>query len=73
MESYNQTPTLCWTCKHAVPKFDYRTGEYVTGCDWSIYRQKVPGWTAEEGTVPFHQGKVLPSFTVIKCSKYERG
>nr|DAY49612.1 MAG TPA: hypothetical protein [Caudoviricetes sp.] len=30
--------TLCWHCKHAVPTKDKITGEYLTGCAWSIDR-----------------------------------
>ncbi len=28
--------TLCWHCRHAVPTKDKITGEYLTGCAWSI-------------------------------------
>lgn len=36
--------TLCWYCKHAVPKSDKLTGEQITGCSWSMDRQPVAGW-----------------------------
>lgn len=31
--------TLCWHCRHAVPTKDKITGEYLTGCAWSIDRE----------------------------------
>lgn len=33
--------TLCWHCRHAVPTKDKITGEYLTGCAWSIDRRPV--------------------------------
>lgn len=36
--------TLCWHCRHAVPTKDKITGEYLTGCAWSIDRRPVEGW-----------------------------
>lgn len=36
--------TLCWHCRHAVPTKDKITGEYLTGCAWSIDRKPVEGW-----------------------------
>lgn len=35
--------TLCWYCHHAVPTKDKITGEYLTGCAWSIDRSPVEG------------------------------
>ena len=36
--------TLCWHCHHAVPTKDKITGEYLTGCAWSIDHRPVEGW-----------------------------
>lgn len=68
-------PTLCWICRHAVPKTrsGHNDGDYIQGCDWSIWRCKVPGWTAIEGTIPMGRNRDVPSFTVIECPKFERG
>lgn len=35
--------TLCWHCRHAVPTKDKITGEYLTGCAWSIDRRRAGG------------------------------
>lgn len=40
----NSIATLCWNCKHAVPKINRETGGYITGCDWSIRRKPILGW-----------------------------
>lgn len=70
--------TICWFCKHSVPKLakdkygDYITGKYVAGCEWSIYKQKVPFWEAESATMII-DNKKIQSFIVAKCPKFERG
>lgn len=40
--------TLYWYCRHAVPTKDKITGEYLTGCAWSIDRRPVEGWLCWE-------------------------
>ncbi|MBQ6675713.1 MAG: hypothetical protein IJM75_06225 [Ruminococcus sp.] len=64
--------TLCWGCKHAVPATDKRTGRQTAGCEWSLYRCKVPGWVARE-TIQIVSGKRLTSFEVLSCPRFERG
>lgn len=46
MEKVKITPSLCWSCKNAVPKI--RDGKYICGCSWSKDFQPVEGWTAEK-------------------------
>lgn len=67
--------TICWRCRHAVPKINSRTGEvrYVRGCPWSIYRQPVIGWDAEERMLPGHNGRRMRSFLVKSCPMFEEG
>lgn len=68
--------TLCWKCRHAVPKRSRRTGRYIQGCDWSIYRCRVPGWKAKEDIIIMGSSrspKTVTSFEVQECPKFERG
>ena len=70
------TETLCWRCKHAVPATDKRTGRQTAGCEWSLYRCKVPGWVAKEDIVTMGSSrspKAVTSFEVQECPKFERG
>lgn len=75
MNNYAE-PTLCWICRHAVPKtiIDKRTNEvkYIRGCPWSICAQPVKGWDAEECMLPTNRRKVR-SFWVKKCPLFEKG
>ena len=67
--------TLCWQCKHAVPKYD-KKGRCIQGCDWSVYRCKVPGWVADEEILSIGtrgKPKEVVSFNVRECPKFERG
>lgn len=67
----NETLCWCWCCANAVPRVDRETGhEY--GCEWSLYFQPVPGWTAEKRVIPM-EGKSLLSYNVCDCPKFERG
>ena len=61
--------SICWHCKNAVPHI---VKGIEKGCEWSLYKQKVPGWTAKEYTMKFGS-KELPSFVVLKCPKYAKG
>lgn len=45
-ETLKVQPTLCWSCKNAVPKIV--DGKLVRGCSWSVHLQPVKGWFAEE-------------------------
>lgn len=75
-EPCKHSSTPCWSCVHSVPRKN-DSGEYVTGCDWSLYKCKVPGWTAKEHRIVFkvnHKGyKDYVSFDVIKCPKFKEG
>lgn len=62
--------TLCWLCANAVPSPSPNGCGYKTGCEWSIYGQKVPGWDAEECRIG---GLTKPSFLVKSCPKFKRG
>lgn len=76
MNNYAE-PTLCWTCRHAVPKItvDKRTGEvkYIRGCPWSIHAQPVKGWDAEERMLPGPNRRLVRSFWVKQCPLFEKG
>lgn len=76
MDNYAEQ-TICWNCRHAVPKAieNKKTGDvrYIRGCPWSIYKQPVPGWNAEERQLPGHNGIDLRSFWVKHCPMFERG
>ena len=75
---YNNKGSKCWFCKYSVPRLakdkygDYIDGKYVTGCEWSIHKQKVPNWEANL-TLLVVDGKEINSFQVINCPKFERG
>ncbi len=60
--------SLCWCCANAVP--DYEKGR---GCEWSMYRQPVPGWEAESDYINDYDGKMRRRYCVIKCPKFVRG
>lgn len=66
--------TLCWYCKHAVPKRDKLTGEQITGCSWSIDRQPVVGWkTHRHRMYELQKGGMIHSYTVTECPEFEEG
>ena len=46
MDKEVKTPTLCWTCRNALPKIV--NGKYICGCSWSVHLRPVKGWTAEK-------------------------
>jgi len=58
--------SLCWDCIHCVPKI-YKN-EYIRGCEWSIDKEPVKGWTAIPTDRIFFK-----SFHVVHCPKFERG
>ena len=63
--------TLCWYCKHAVPKWDKLTGEQITGCSWSIDRQPVVGWKTHQHRIyKVQKGGTLHSYTVTECPRF---
>lgn len=55
--------TLCWYCRHAVPTKDKITGEYLTGCAWSIDHRPVEA----------QKGGMIHSYTVTECPRFEEG
>lgn len=56
----NNKPTLCWTCKNAVPNFKKKIG-----CSWSIALEPVAGWDAEQ-----HCVDGVTSYRVDSCPYY---
>ena len=60
--------TLCWTCKHAVPRMV--DCKYEQGCSWSINLEPVPGWAAEPQLKATANNE---SYFVKACPQYERG
>ena len=66
-----QSMSLCWKCKHAVPKL--QNGRYVKGCEWSIMRLPVLGWEAKARILKVAHGMDRFSYDVKSCPKFERG
>lgn len=65
--------TLCWHCRHAVPTKDKITGEYLTGCAWSIDRRPVEGWrTCQHRMYEAQKGGMIHSYTVTECLNLRR-
>lgn len=68
--------SLCWQCKNAVPTaiFDKRSGErkYIQGCAWSIHRQRVKGWDAEQSEMKVND-RICPTYYVKECPEFIRG
>lgn len=66
--------TLCWYCRHAVPTKDKITGEYLTGCAWSIDHRPVEGWrTCQHRMYEAQKGGMIHSYTVTECPEFEEG
>ena len=63
--------TKCWGCKHSVPATD-RRGRQTAGCEWSLYKCPVPGWSARQ-SVTIYKGKRTESYEVYECPRFERG
>lgn len=61
--------SLCWCCKHSIPS----TKVPNKGCEWSMYRQRVPGWDAEKVKLSDQDGYKTISYVVKRCPKFERG
>lgn len=62
----NNTPTLCWRCKNAVPGPE-------TGCSWSRGFIPVQGWTAQETKIRVVGGGTIDSFLVLECPEFMEG
>lgn len=64
--------TLCWCCKHAVPKTDSK-GRCTAGCSWSRFHVPVKGWKcAAVVTYQWGNRRVI-AYRVIECPMFERG
>ena len=63
--------TLCWCCANAVPKVN-KLGE-LDGCEWSLYRQPVPGWDAEKMRLSEQEISDIITYLVNDCPKFKRG
>ena len=64
-----QQPTLCWSCRNAVPKVV--DGKYIAGCSWSIKLEPVKGWTAKKSVKRGQGGGRLETWHVQDCPEYE--
>lgn len=64
-----QQPTLCWSCRNAVPKI--AGGKYIAGCSWSIHLVPVKGWTAKKNVKWGRGGAHLETWNVQDCPEYE--
>ena len=64
----DQKQTLCWSCKHAVPKMV--DCKYVKGCSWSIEQKPVKGWAAEPHHIATDD---VYSYYVQACPQFEKG
>ena len=62
----DKAQSLCWSCQNAVPSADGRRG-----CEWSIFKRPVEGWTAQESWQTGIHGGRLRSYKVISCPKYK--
>lgn len=60
-----QEGTLCWRCKNAVPGNGY-------GCEWSVRKKPVEGWTARETKLKIYGNTYTKSYHVVKCPKFEK-
>ena len=69
MEKEVKTPTLCWTCRNAVPKMV--NGKYICGCSWSVRLEPVKGWTEEKDVKEANSPKPIKTWKVIDCPEYE--
>lgn len=64
--------TICWHCKHAVPKIE--DGKYTKGCEWSIKHEPVPGWITNACVdYRYPNGKIVKSYSVKSCPKFKEG
>lgn len=70
MEKEVKAPTLCWTCRNAVPKM--ANGKYICGCSWSVRLDPVKGWTAEKDVKNQRSESYrMETWHVLKCPEYE--
>lgn len=60
----------CWYCKHEVPARD-KDGKYVRGCEWSINRRPVPGWTAKKQLYYKNSVRKMYTYRIDDCPKFE--
>ena len=70
MDKEVKTPTLCWTCRNAVPKMV--NGKYICGCSWSVRLEPVKGWTAENSVKNQRSESYrMETWHVLECPEYE--
>lgn len=69
MEKEVKTPTLCWTCRNAVPKIV--NGKYICGCSWSVHLRPVKGWTAEKSIKKPRSDDPTETWNVLDCPEYK--
>ena len=69
MEKEVKTPTLCWTCRNAVPKIV--NGKYICGCSWSVHLRPVKGWTAEKSIKNANSANKIETWNVLDCPEYK--
>ena len=62
----DKSQSICWSCQNAVPSADGSRG-----CEWSIKKQPVEGWTAQESWQTAIHGEKLRSYKVLSCPKYK--
>jgi len=62
----DKAQSLCWSCQNAVPSADGKRG-----CEWSIKKQPVEGWTAVEKWQAAMRGGQMRCYKVISCPKYK--
>lgn len=65
--------SICWFCKNAVPTRN-ENGNFVTGCEWSIRKQPVPGWQSiDKVRKRLGLDEYYTAHKVQACPKFERG
>ena len=69
MDKEVKTPTLCWTCRNAVPKM--ANGKYICGCSWSVRLEPVKGWTAEKSIKNANSANKIETWNVLDCPEYK--
>ena len=53
---------LCWECKN-----------YAGGCEWADRFEPVPGWDARQTILDQGGERMIRSYCIYKCPKFEKG
>lgn len=70
MKEEVKLPTLCWSCRNAVPRMV--NGKYICGCSWSLHLEPVEGWTAEKSIKNANsENRRIETWNVQDCPEYE--